>query len=101
MKDMQMIEKQLNMFFQGIRNDAVSVLVSDDCQNLLLHTPERQEYDMTIRYRQYKLLQSLIMSTIGQRSEYNTIVLYDLDSNCYVDDRLQVSSENLQHKQKK
>ncbi|WMC92984.1 hypothetical protein [Kineothrix sp. MB12-C1] len=63
-KDIQMIEKQLDMFFQGIRNDAIAVLVSENCQTLLSQSPESQEADTTTQYRKYKLIQSLIMSTI-------------------------------------
>ncbi len=98
-KDILMIEKQLEMFFQGIRNDAVAVLVSESCQTLLSNSAEFLEEDTTTQYRKYKLMQSMIMSTIGQRTEYNTIVFYDLDGNCYADDRLLVSGEYLADKQ--
>lgn len=100
-KDLQMIEKELDMFFTVIRNDAVTVLVSDSCQTLLSDSASFLSEDTTIQYRKYKLMQGLIMSTIGQRSEYNTIVFYDLEGNCYADDRLIESEENLMEKQKK
>lgn len=98
-KEMQMIEKELDMFFKIIRNDAVTVLVSDSCQTLLSDSASFLSDDTALQYKKYKLIQGLIMSTIGQRSEYNTIVFYDLEGNCYADDRLIQSSENLKEKQ--
>ena len=87
-KDITMLEKELEMFFNGIRNDAVSVLVSDSCQTLLSDSEEFLSSDTAIQYRKYKLMQGTIMSTIGQRPEYNTIAFYDLNGNCYADERL-------------
>lgn len=62
-----MLEKELEMFFNGNRNDAVSVLLSDSCQTLLSDSEEFLSSDTAIQYRKYKLMQGTIMSTIGQR----------------------------------
>ena len=56
-KDITMLEKELEMFFNGIRNDAVSVLVSDSCQTLLSDSEEFLSSDTAIQYRKYKLMQ--------------------------------------------
>lgn len=100
-KDITMLEKELEMFFNGIRNDAVSVLVSDSCQTLLSDSRGFLSADMATQYRKYKLMQGTIMSTIGQRPEYNTIVFYDLNGNCYADDRLIESESYLTEQQKR
>lgn len=98
-KDILMIEQELELFFKAIRNDAVSVLVSDSCQTLLSGSEEFLSGDTAVQYRKYKLMQSTILSTIGQRQEYNTIAFYDLNANCYADERLIQSPEYLQEQQ--
>lgn len=100
-KDIQMIEKELDMFFKGISNDAVSVLVSDSCQTLLSNSAEFLSSDTKVQYQKYKLMQSTILSTIGQRAEYNTIVFYDLKGNSYSADRLMTSGEYLEAQQER
>lgn len=100
-KDIQMIEKELEMFFNGVRQDAVSVLVSDSCQILLSESEDFLSSDTAVQYRKYKLMQSTIMSTIGQRAEYNTIAFYDRKGNCYADDRLTESPEYLSEQQER
>ncbi len=100
-KDIQMIEKELEMFFNGVRQDAVSVLVSDSCQILLSESEDFLSSDTAVQYRKYKLMQSTIMSTIGQREEYNTIAFYDRKGNCYADDRLTESPEYLSEQQER
>ena len=100
-KDIQMIENELEMFFNGVRQDAVSVLVSNSCQILLSESEDFLSSDTTVQYRKYKLMQSTIMSTIGQRTEYNTIAFYDRKGNCYADDRLIESQEYLSEQQER
>lgn len=100
-KDITMLEKELEMFFKGIRNDAVSVLVSDSCQTLLSDSEEFLSADTATQYRKYKLMQGTIMSTIGQRPEYNTITFYDLKGNCYGDERLIESQGYLKAQQER
>lgn len=100
-KDITMLEKELEMFFKGIRNDAVSVLVSDNCQTLLSDSEEFLSSDTATQYRKYKLMQGTIMSTIGQRPEYNTITFYDLKGNCYRDERLIESQGYLEAQQER
>ena len=100
-KDIQMIENELEMFFNGVRQDAVSVLVSNSCQILLTESEDFLSSDTTVQYRKYKLMQSTIMSTIGQRTEYNTIAFYDRKGNCYADDRLIESQEYLSEQQER
>ncbi len=96
-----MIENELEMFFNGVRQDAVSVLVSNSCQILLSESEDFLSSDTTVQYRKYKLMQSTIMSTIGQRTEYNTIAFYDRKGNCYADDRLIESQEYLSEQQER
>lgn len=100
-KDITMLEKELEMFFKGIRNDAVSVLVSDSCQTLLSDSEEFLSANTATQYRKYKLMQGTIMSTIGQRPEYNTITFYDLKGNCYGDERLIESQGYLKAQQER
>lgn len=93
-KDVEMIAKELEMFFDGIRNDSVSVVVSEACQTLLSNLDELPEEDVKARYKRYKLVQTTIMSAVGQRSIFNTIVFYDRNGNSYTSDGLLVSDEN-------
>ncbi len=93
-KDVEMIAEELHMFFDGVRNDSVSIVVSETCQTLLSDFDEFLEEGTKEQYRRYKLIQTTIMSAIGQRAIYNTIVFYDINANSYTSDGLITSETN-------
>lgn len=93
MKDVVMIEQKINLFMTSVRNDAISVLVSNSCQNLLNSFGEGETSDSVVQYNKNKMMQSMIMSTVGQRDIYHTIIFYDTNGKSYADDRLEISAD--------
>ena len=92
-KDVVMIEQEINLFMTSVRNDAVSVLVSDSCQKLMDSFDDMDTSNASVQYRKNKMMQSMIMSTVGQRDIYHTIVFYDTNGKSYADDRLEMSDD--------
>ncbi|MBQ8306347.1 MAG: sensor histidine kinase [Blautia sp.] len=100
-KDMTMTMEKLDMFFDMVESDSVSVLVSEDCQKLLASSSPIFENDILLRHQQYKILRDLINGYIGQKGIYHTIAFYDLYGNCYVSESLEKDDSNFRAQQKR
>lgn len=100
-KNIDMTMEKLDMFFDEVENDALSVLVSEDAQKLLGTRSDIYENDVVARHSRYQLLRDLFSSYIGQKGTYRTIAFYDLYGNCYVSDSLEQDSQNFIDQQKR
>ncbi len=92
-KDLDMVLEKMDMFFQGVENDAVSVLVGESCQTLLGNSDQFLSGDIIKQHEKYMLIQQVLNSYIGQKGGYGAIAFYDLRGNCYVNESLECSGE--------
>lgn len=94
-KDLDMVLEKMDMFFQSVENDAVSVLVGESCQTLLENSSQFLQGDIVKQHQKYVLIQHVINSYIGQKSSYSAIVFYDLKGNYYANEDLVEEEESL------
>lgn len=92
-KDLDMVLEKMDMFFQGVENDAVSVLVGHSCQTLLGNQDQFLGGDIVKQHEKYVLIQQVLNSYIGQKGGYGAIVFYDIHGGCYVNESLESSGE--------
>ena len=96
-KDLEMVLEKMDMFFQGVENDAVSVLLGESCQTLLENSGQFLQGDIVKQHEKYVLIQQVINSYIGQKSSYSAITFYDLKGNYYANEDLVEEEEYLQN----
>ena len=87
-KDIDLIFEKMDMFFDAVQNDAVTVLVGESCQKLLGEDNPTSDFDIVRRHEKYAVLRQVIDSYIGQKDIYGTLAFYDLYGNCYVNQSL-------------
>ena len=100
-KNIDMAMEKLDMFFDEVENDALSVLVSENAQKLLEKNSASSESDIIERHGRYQILRGLLSSYIGQKGTYRNIAFYDLYGNCYVSESLEQDPQNFIEQQKR